>query len=587
MYYLLLLIITIPAFVSLVNPWYFSMHDFQHVARLFLLDQGLRQGQLYVRWVDILGFNFGYPLFNFYPPLMYYSAELFRLVGMSYINAVKAVLMVGYIAGAWGMFLLMHQALSQEHKAGKLDSILTDAAAGVSAVLYTYFTYHAVLVYVRGAFAEFTGMAVLPFALWSLERLRQNRTSHTVILFAFLFALLLLAHPFVAVPFVFFTVLYYLFFVFITPEKIIFTLRLALSSLLGLALSAFFWLPSMLERKFTLVNDILLTELADFRIHFLHLTQLWYSPWGFGGSGKGYSDNMSFQLGKIHLFLAVISVILFIAFIMFKKKTGKEVLYRFVFFLTALVVSIIMMLEISLPVWNVAAPLQYLQFPWRLLTFTAVFISVIGSYCLFFLAHFLHKVKWAKVIIFGSAILISVSTVLIYGKYFKPERYLTINDSQLTSFSEISARVSRSSFEFAPQGVALRKSQYGTQTFDIEEKEVTPAAYQLSHPRASATQTVKTFTHKSFRVSAPEPLDFTLNTFNFPGWTAYVDGKKVKIDDNNRFKLITIGLEAGNHQLDFRFENTPVRFWANIISLSTASVIGLYLLTRIAKKKRK
>jgi hypothetical protein len=63
---LLILIITLPAFISLLKPGYFSMHDDQHIVRLFLLEQGVKQGYFFPRWVDGLGFGYGYPLFNFF-----------------------------------------------------------------------------------------------------------------------------------------------------------------------------------------------------------------------------------------------------------------------------------------------------------------------------------------------------------------------------------------------------------------------------------------------------------------------------------------------------------------------------------------
>src|SRR3990167_2564086 len=85
---LAVLIITIPAYISLLNPQYFSMHDDQHIARLYLLDQGISQGYLYPRWVDTLGFNFGYPLFNFYPPLVYYVGEFFHILGFSLTTSI-------------------------------------------------------------------------------------------------------------------------------------------------------------------------------------------------------------------------------------------------------------------------------------------------------------------------------------------------------------------------------------------------------------------------------------------------------------------------------------------------------------------
>ena len=75
---IVLIIITALAIVGLLNNQYFSIHDDQHIARLYLLDQAIRQGDLYPRWVGGLGFNFGYPLFNFYPPLIYYVAEFFQ-----------------------------------------------------------------------------------------------------------------------------------------------------------------------------------------------------------------------------------------------------------------------------------------------------------------------------------------------------------------------------------------------------------------------------------------------------------------------------------------------------------------------------
>ncbi len=61
---ILLFIITIPAILSMMNSSYFTMHDDQHIARLFLLDTGIKQGTFYPRWVDlVLGFGLGYPSF--------------------------------------------------------------------------------------------------------------------------------------------------------------------------------------------------------------------------------------------------------------------------------------------------------------------------------------------------------------------------------------------------------------------------------------------------------------------------------------------------------------------------------------------
>src|SRR3989344_7728429 len=69
----------------------FIMHDDQQVARLFVFDEALKAGQFPVRWVNGLGFNFGYPLFNFYPPFVYILGEIFHLTGFGFIDSVKIV----------------------------------------------------------------------------------------------------------------------------------------------------------------------------------------------------------------------------------------------------------------------------------------------------------------------------------------------------------------------------------------------------------------------------------------------------------------------------------------------------------------
>src|SRR3989344_7778858 len=183
----LLFIITVPAFIRILNNQYFSMHDDQHIVRLFLLDQGLRQGYIYARWVDGLGFGFGYPLFNFYPPLIYYLAELFHLLGFSLIWSIKLLIVLGFFLGAVGIYFLVKK--------------FTDRfSAFLSVTLYTFFFYHAVLVYVRGALAEFFSLALLPFVFLSLNNLFDKTTWKNLVFFGISFGLLILTQPLIALP---------------------------------------------------------------------------------------------------------------------------------------------------------------------------------------------------------------------------------------------------------------------------------------------------------------------------------------------------------------------------------------------------
>lgn len=572
MFLLLVLIITIPAFISLLNPWYFSMHDFQHVARLFLLDTGIHQGTLFPRWVDMLGFNFGYPLFNFYPPLIYYIAEIARLMGASYTWAIKAMVIAGYLVGAVGVYLLGRTLFMKR------------VSAVVASVLFTFFTYHATLVFVRGAFAEFWGMNLLPYAFLSLEHLRERKSAQSAAWFGLVFALIVLSHVFVAFPFIIFCGTYILLTLPWEKSKIRYLVSMMVGGSLGLGLSAFFWLPSMLERSFTLVDTILTRELASYTIHFVQPMQLWFSPWGYGGSGAGYADGMSFQLGKLHILAALGSFLVF-SFGLLRKKITQPTVIRYGSYVVLLCVSLFLTTEYSRPVWDAIPQLQYLQFPWRMLSFTGLFIAIVGAYALDML--FSSEVVRPRALVqFALATVIVAAVVFQYGKYFKPLGYLMVKDSSLTSFAEITWRVSRSSFEFSPHGVPLTMSPYGTSILDIDQIDIPTLPFQTQQNSVVVNVVKNHFNHKAFEVTAPEESLFQLNTFYFPGWVAVLDGTPIKINSMNRYNLIRVQIPTGSHLLEFRFEDTPVRRAANGASGLTVFVV-LSLLGIGQLKKRK
>ena len=231
--FLIILIISIPSFLSLLNSSFFSMHDNQHIARLFLLDKGINQGYFYPRWVDLLGFNFGYPLFNFYPPLVYYIGELFHLVGFSLIWSIKLTFILGFVISAYGIFLLAKKFISRNF-------------AYLASIFYTYFFYHGVLIYVRGALSEFFSLAIIPYLFLGIENLRDKPNLKNSVLLGIVIALLIITHPLIAFPTLIYIGFFFIFYLLLYSFKRIKWLGYSmLSGMLGLAFSAFYWLPSM------------------------------------------------------------------------------------------------------------------------------------------------------------------------------------------------------------------------------------------------------------------------------------------------------------------------------------------------------
>lgn len=542
------------------------MHDDQHIVRLYLLVTGIKQGNLFPRWVDMLGFGHGYPLFNFYPPLIYYVSAVFYFLGFSLIWSIKLMIISGFIMSGLGIYLLIKKLI------GRLPAL-------VGATVYTYFLYHSITVYVRGALAEFFTLAVLPFVFLSLYELSQKVDWKNSLFVAVTFALLILAHPLIAFPSTIFIGLFVGFLLLLNKNKVKFFLFSLWGGILALGLSAFFWLPSMFERKYTLIDKILTKELANYSDHFVYPFQFWYSPWGYGGSTPGMADGMTFQLGKMPILFIGLSIILGAIYLLIKKR-AKNI---YLFFLFSFLSSLFMMTEYSSFIWDRIQFLSYIQFPWRFLTFTDLFVAILSAYAIYFFREILETFnkKNNNLIIGGVVIIAILVTIFKYSIYFKPQRLITTNDKVRTSFKEIAWRVSGTSYEFVPNLVKTRKTALGTTTLAINEADLTEDLFTIKSGQAQVKTTKNTFIDKEFEVVAQTPIQFQLNTYNFPGWEAKLDGKIIGINSKNDLSLINVSVPQGDHKLIFEFKDTPVRKIGNWISLISLLIILFHKLKKV------
>lgn len=560
-----LVIITALAVVGLLNNQYFAIHDSQHIARLYLLDQAIKQESLYPRWVGGLGFNFGYPLLNFYPPLIYYVAEFFHLLGFNLLWSLKLMIITGSVLSSIGIYLLGKRFFDK--KTGLLAT-----------TFFTFFFYRAVTIYIRGAWAEFFAMSILPFVFLGLDSIYRNNNFKGALLFSVSLGLLILTHPLIAFPTFFFIGLFFIYYFFCSENHWLFFKNFLVGILLALSLSAFFWLPSLVEKKYTLVDTILTHELANYKIHFIYPIQLWFSPWGYGGSIAGSNDGISFQLGKIHIFLTIFSFAVFLFYSFVKKKRESIKIYLFSFFL--LLFSLFMSLTYSQFIWDKIKYLWYLQFPWRFLTFAGIFISLIAGAGIYYFGKIIELDNKVKKVLFNLIIIsLLIITVVKYSIYSKPHDPKVYDEKKLTSFEEISWRVSKTSFEFSPVGIKTKKTELGTTTIGLERQNLTKESFKIlssNKERITVKTVIDKFSKKEFNIESKNSIEFRLNTFNFPGWQVSLDGKEIKISDNNDYKLITVLVPEGNHKLSFIFKNTSVRTLGNLVSLISLIILASY-----------
>ena len=148
-----------------------------------------------------------------------------------------------------------------------------------------------------------------------------------------------------------------------------------------------------------------------------------------------------------------------------------------------------------------------------------------------------------------------------------------VTDKELTAREEISWRISRTSYEFVPKGIKTKKSELDTTELAIEKKDLPQDPYKVILGDADIETVKNNFQNKEFSVNAKTQLIFRLNTYNFPGWTTYLNSQKTSINDRNDYKLITLNIPQGQHELKFVFKNTPVRNLANFLTLTAVGVL--------------
>ena len=254
--------------IPLFSNGFFPMHDDTQVARVFEMGKMLKLGVLPVRWVSDLGYGYGYPIFNFYAPLAYYIGGFFNVLGFDALLSTKLMIAFAMLGAGVAMYLL----------AGEFFGILGGVLAGI---LYAYAPYHALNLYVRGDVAELYAYIFLPIIFYGLWKVSHERKWRYVATGALGFAGLILSHnltAFMAAPFI---AAFGLILLHRARYKRIVFENISFTALLGVLLSAFYWLPALLQMGSTNV----LSQVgggADYKDHFVCLPQLWESLWGFG-----------------------------------------------------------------------------------------------------------------------------------------------------------------------------------------------------------------------------------------------------------------------------------------------------------------
>ncbi len=539
---LLVILAALPTVLGMIGPGFYSLHDDMHVAWLYEMDRALKGGQIPPRWVPDLSFNYGYPLFNFVYPLPFFLGEFFILLGLSLVGSIKVIFALSLIFSGATMFFFLKRNF------GNLFSL-------TGAVLYVYTPYRAVDVYVRGAIGEALSFVFIPLAAWALDKSVKEGGKRNLAFAGVAFALLILSHNITFLMTIPFLLFYGFALLVLVKKKKKAFLNLTLGFLLGIALSAFFWLPAFWEKRYMVADTVF-----NFSDHFPFLKQLIIPSWGYGISIWGSSDQMSFQIGIVNLLAVAAS---FLGFFWLKNLA----LFGWGF-LSLAAVLFLMNIRSSF-IWERLPILAYFQFPWRFL--------ILATFLTSFLAATIEKLpiklKYNQAIALSLLVLAPILTF----SYFRPEKILPERTDDYFLNRYFANKTKTGYTQEISQVYLTLKEEYLRLPLWTQERPSTLPKAKIEVEEGELTYSEESPTRFRVQIKAPEETKLVFHNYYYPGWQAEVDGTKTEIEIEKPHGDMSVIVPEGEHKVLFTFKETPLRAFSNYLSLFSLVIILVFV----------
>lgn len=539
------------AYVPLLNGDVIFTGDTSHAYRIYEMHRCLSDGQWPCRWVPDLGNGYGYPLYNYYPPLPYYAGDFLHWLGMSYVRAADVLFAIGLVAAALSMFLLARR-------------LWGDLGGLVSAVAYVFAPYLALDVYLRGALDELWALAIVPALLWALLELITTSRLRFVPLAALFGALLLLSHNLVAV--------------IVAPAVALWVVALlalrgrdawrpvimvAAAGAWAFGLAAFFTLPVLREGGYVQL-DSLSSGLFHYSRNFASLSDLFFlrtGDYSFLLQGRASTP---VQIGWFHWGLAAIAVPgALLLFRMGRRREGIAIVLFALFFAA----GVFMAISASEPIWDRFHSLRFLQFPWRYLGLVSLAAAALAGVSLAVLRE---RPALLQLSVAAALVGLFIASGHIF---FHSEYRCHLADSEVLSGTRAPGAAGDPICDALisnPQGAAI--SDYLPK--DVAEVPGPPAAparvvqgSAVIEPAGAGSDWLR------LHIEAAGPARIEAALFDFPKWRVRIDGATVPHTASVPTGLVMFEVPAGSHDVELRLQDTRTRRAGNLLSLVSWSVM--------------
>jgi hypothetical protein len=529
------------AFLVLINPMLGPGiphgHDtINHLARFANYKLALKEGQIPPRLAPNLMNRYGYPVFNYNYPLPNILSVPFTAVGFHYETTFALINIGAFAVGAVGMWLWL-----------KLLKVRSTWAKNLAISTYLLSPYAVNVVFVRGNIGEALAMNLIVWLAVLIELVKQQRFKLKNC-WHFLGAVLVLTM---------FLLSHNISTMFGTGIMIIYGLARGLKvkdwkKLLtvfsfGFGLTLWFWLPAIAEKHLIVLDNVDLTK--NFAKHFPRLEQLMFAPLFDGLSYEAPVDGISFALGKPLLLVLFLTGLLLLVDKLqsnFKLKSELALFFGITFLM------VLLQLPTTEFLWNIMPLANYIQFPWRLGMFTAIFGAILTG------LSFIRLKAWGKLLIITALLLQLVSTAKFRGAD-KVQRSMEDYDCFVESTTTLNENRPKTFkykdiWDWSPTPKIMKG--YGEIAVD----------YWFGSKRA-------------YNLILEQESIIVEPTMNFPGWETEVNGVLVEyVDDESIQGRLAYVLPEGKYQVQSRFkQKTWSRLVGNSLFVITVLLVGFYI----------
>ncbi len=202
--------------------------------------------------------------------------------------------------------------------------------------------------------------------------------------------------------------------------------------------------------------------------------------------------------------------------------------------------------------WRAAAPLAFLQFPWRFLGPAGFCLAVLAGYNATWLLRLPLRIAGLL-----TALMILITVALALPTLYVSEWEHETVDTSVAAYHDVELRglqrATTFSDEYLPSTVIVEPGPNADLLADFADGYPVDKANRGVLPQGT---TLTLLDHgpqwDSWQVSAPEAFTFEVLTFYFPGWQAAIDGTPVELHPSDPHGLINFTVPAGDHRIDLR-----------------------------------